>query len=74
MLENILEILTVEEYVLFEDQGHEQQFLSLSGCIEGTTFENISYTKWKCIMICVANTMYKNRVHYVTDCRFLSFS
>jgi hypothetical protein len=71
MLENILEILNVEEYVLFEDQSHEQKFLSLSGCVEGTSFENISYTKWKYIMINVANTLYKNRVHYVTDCRFL---
>jgi ubiquitin-protein ligase len=71
MLDNILDILNVEEYVLFEDQSHEQKFLSLSGCVAGTSFENISYTKWKCIMINVANTLYKNRVYYVTDCRFL---
>jgi hypothetical protein len=57
MLENVLEIFSVEEHVLFEDQSHEQNFLSLLGCVEGTSFENISYTKWKCMMITVANTL-----------------
>lgn len=45
MLENILEILDVYEYVLFDNQDPEEQFLSLIWCINGTSFEKISFTK-----------------------------
>ena len=69
MLENILEILSVEEYVLFDYQDHETRFLSLLGCVQGTSFENISYTKWKQVMLTVANTLYKNKGYFVIDCR-----
>lgn len=42
MLENILQILKVEEYVLFEYQDHESNF-SMIGCVQGTRFENIFF-------------------------------
>lgn len=61
MLENVLQTLSVEEYVLFEYQDHQRQFLSLIGCVQGTGFGNKSYTKWKQIMLTVANALYKNR-------------
>ena len=71
MLEDILDILDVNEYVLFEDQDPELQFLSLMGCVQGTSFENISFAKWKCIMIIVASTVYKNKSLFAIDCRNL---
>lgn len=71
MLENILEFLDVNEYILFENQDLELQFLSLMGCVNGTSFENISYTKWKQIMLIVAFMLYKNRGFFAIDCRNL---
>lgn len=71
MLETILEFLDVNEYILFENQDPELQFLSLMGCVNGTSFENISYTKWKQIMLIVAFTLYKNRGFFAIDCRNL---
>lgn len=63
MLENILEILDVYEYVLFDNQDPELQFLSLMGCINGTSFEkNIVYKMEKCHVTCCIYTLYKQRV------------
>lgn len=71
MLENILEFLDVNEYILFENQDPELQFLSLMGCVNGTSLDNISYTKWKQIMLIVAFMLYKNRGFFAIDCRNL---
>lgn len=71
MLENILKILDVYGYVLFDNQDPELQFLSLMGCINGTRFEKyIVYkmeTKWKNVMLTVAYTLYKNKEYFVVD-------
>lgn len=69
MLENILEILNVFEYVLMDNQDPELQFLSLMGCINVTRFEKILFTKWKNVMLTVAHTLYKNKGYSVVDCR-----
>lgn len=38
-IENILEILDINEYDMFENKDSELQCLSLIGCVHGTNFE-----------------------------------
>ena len=49
-LENLLNILDVKEYVDFENQTIEKQYITLFGCTNNTSFENIFFGKWKPIM------------------------
>ena len=49
-LENLLKILDVNEYVDFENQTMEKQYITLLGCTNNTSFENIIFGKWKPIM------------------------
>ena len=49
-LENLLNILDVNEYVDFENQTIEKQYITLLGCTNNTNFENIIFGKWKPIM------------------------
>lgn len=72
MLENILELLDINEYILFENRDPEIQLLSLMGCVNGRSFKNISYTKWKQITLIIAFMLYKNRGDsFAIDCRKL---
>ena len=50
LLENILNILDVYEYVDFENHAIEKQYITLLGCTNNTSFENITFGKWKHIM------------------------
>lgn len=69
LLEMILDIIDVHEYVLFENQDTEKQYLSLLGCIDETSFNDISFCKWKEIMLCVATIIYRIRSCFIVDCR-----
>ena len=60
MLENILEFLDVNEYILFENQDPELQFLSLMGCVNGTSFENINVVN---VFLQMNNEMHRAKNH-----------
>lgn len=66
MLENILELLDVNEYILFKNQDPE--ILSFMGYVNGT---GLSYKKWKQIKLIVAIMLYKTRGFFAVDCRNL---
>ncbi len=69
MLEHILESLDVNDYLLFENQDPELQFLFQ--CVNGTSFENISYTIWKQIILIVLFMLYIKRGCFAIHCRNL---
>ena len=69
LLENILDIVDVYEYVVFENQDTETQYLSLQGCMGETSFNSISFCKWKEIMLCVEAIVYKMKGCFIVDCR-----
>ena len=69
LIENILNILDVYEYVDFEKQTIEKQYITLLGCTNNTSFENITFGKWKQIMQCVSLYVYKIRYLFTFDCR-----
>lgn len=49
-------------------QDPEMQFLSLMGCINGTSFEKkISFRKWKNVMLAAAYTLCKNKGYIFTN-------
>ena len=69
LFENILNILNVNEYVDFENQTIEKQYITLLRCTNNTSFENITFGKWKQIMKCVSLNVYKIRNLFTFDCR-----
>ena len=68
LLENILNILDVNKYVDFENQSIEKQYITLYGCSNKTTFENITFGKLKQIMQCVSLYIY---VYKIRTCLLL---
>lgn len=46
-LEDLLNILDVFEYVSFDLQDTETQYLALLGCIANTSFARITFEKWQ---------------------------
>ena len=69
LLEDLLDILDVFEYVSFDLQDTEIQYLALLGCIANTSFAQITFEKWKKIIICVSKFVFLLWDHFVIDCR-----
>ena len=69
LLENILNILDVNEYVDFENQTIEKQDITLLGCTNSTSFEYITFGKCKQIMQCASLYIYTIRNLFTLDCR-----
>ena len=69
LLENILNTLDVNEYVDFEIQTIQKQCITLLGCTNYTSFENISFGKWKQILQCISLYVYKISNLFTFDCR-----
>lgn len=69
LLEDLLYILDVFEYVSFDLQDTEIQYLALLGCIANTSFAQITFEKWKKIIICVSKFVFLLWDHFVIDCR-----
>ena len=70
LFENILNILDENEYVDFENQTIEKQYITLLGCTNNTSFEKITFGKWKQITSrqCVSLYVYKIRNLFTFDC------
>lgn len=70
-LKNILEILDVYKYVLFDNQDPELFLFSfLMGFIKGTRFEKkYRLQNGKKVMLTVVFTLYTNKGYFVVDCR-----
>ena len=72
LLENILDLLDLEEYIDFEDQSIEYQYISLLGCTNDTSFRKLSYDKSKKVMQIVSNFVFKFNTLFliVAKCNF----
>ena len=69
LVENILNILDVNKYVYLENHTIEKQYITLLVYTNNTSFENITFGKWKHIMQCVSLFVYKIRNLFTFDCR-----
>ena len=65
------DILTVQQYINFDEQPDDVIYESLLGSIEGTMHNVIDRWQWEHIMVAAAKTFARWKKLLVFDCRFI---